>query len=361
MNDRERFLACVLGEPVDRVPFYLWWSPWSTTWARWEREGKPDEVTDARSWWDPDPPPRMLPLNCGPCPRIERTVLDEDDETVTFIDGWGIKRRDFKHHQSMSEFIAFPVKTRDDWECFKHERLDPDDLRRLEDDWRDVARQCVEDGVGTKIGYFPDVGIYGTLRWLLGDEECLVAFYTMPDLVHDVMNHMTDVYLTVFEKVACEVRIDVVHLWEDFCGKQGPLISPAHWDEFIGPCYRRIKTFADDHDIPVFSVDTDGNPDLVIPVMMDAGMNYLFPFEVAAGCDVNVMGEKYPTLAMSGGIDKRALARGPEAIDAELDRIMPAVRRGRYIPDLDHLVPDDVSWSNYCYFAEGLKKRLGKC
>jgi hypothetical protein len=82
--------------------------------------------------------------------------------------------------------------------------------------------------------------------------------------------------------------------------------------------------------------------------------------EVAAGCDVNQWQARYPALAMLGGIDKRALAAGPAAIDRELARIRPALERGRYIPALDHLVPDDVSWENYCYYARALKALVGK-
>jgi hypothetical protein len=108
------------------------------------------------------------------------------------------------------------------------------------------------------------------------------------------------------------------------------------------------------------SVDTDGNPDKITPGMINAGVNMLFPFEVAAGCDVNAWREKYPSLGFMGGIDKRVLAQDKKAIDNELERIRPAVERGRYIPDLDHLVPDDVSWENYCYFATQLKILVGK-
>ena len=180
----------------------------------------------------------------------------------------------------------------------------------------------------------------------------------MPALVHEIMDHLTSIYLTVFEKVVKKVRIDVIHMWEDMCGKQGPLISPKHWNEFIGPNYRRIKSFAKKHSIPIFSVDTDGNPDLIIPAMMEAGVNYLYPMEVAAGCDVNIFRDKYPTLGMMGGIDKRVLADGYKAIDRELERIRPAVEKGRYIPDLDHLIPDNVSWRNYYYYARELKKLL---
>jgi uroporphyrinogen decarboxylase len=174
------------------------------------------------------------------------------------------------------------------------------------------------------------------------------------------MDHLTSIFLTVFEKVTEEIRVDIIQIWEDMCGRQGPLISPDHWNEFMAPNYRRIKEFAIRHDIPLISVDTDGNSELIIPPMMQAGVNYLFPMEVAAGCDVNVLRDKYPSLGMMGGIDKRVLAVGPGAIDRELDRIRPAMQKGRYIPDLDHNIPDDISWENYCYYAEKLKSAVGK-
>ena len=61
---------------------------------------------------------------------------------------------------------------------------------------------------------------------------------------------------------------------------------------------------------------------------------------------------------MMGGIDKRALAAGPKAIDEEIKRVRPAVKKGRYIPEIDHLIPDNVSWRNYSYYAEQMKKMI---
>lgn len=360
MNDRERFAAWMLGEPVDRPPYWLYWGPWERTWQRWKQEGKPASVTDLRAAFDSDMPPRAIPVNCGPYPKIEPTVLAEDADYIVHLDSWGITRRDYKHGESMAEFLDFPVKTRADWQRFKAERLNPDDPARLDGNWRAACAEWTRKGYPIQLGYFPDVGIFGVVRWLLGDEEGLVAFYTMPDLVYDIMDHMTALYLTVFEKVTQEVQVDVIHIWEDMCYCNGPLISPKHWETFMGPHYRRIKAFADAHNIPIISVDTDGNPDKITPPMLAAGVNMLFPMEVAAGCDVNVWREKYPTLGMMGGIDKRALAHGPAAIDRELARIQPALEKGRYIPDLDHLIPDDVSWDNYCHYANALKKLVGK-
>jgi hypothetical protein len=358
MNDRERLIACVLGEPIDRPPYMLYWGPWSTTWKRWEREGKPASVTDHRTVFDPDETPKTLEVDCGPVPEFPATVIEQSEEFIVHVDSWGILRRDFRGRESMSEFLRYPVHDRRSWEQYREERLDPDDPARLEGNWRAQAAECEARGWPVELGSFPDAGIFGPLRWLLGAEEGLVAFHTAPDLVHDIMDHLTSLYLTVWEKVAREVRVDSISLWEDMCYRNGPLISPRHWEEFMGPCYRRIKRFADEHAIPIISVDTDGDPNLIAEPMVRAGVNLLLPLEVAAGCDVNDWRARYPTLALWGGIDKRVLAQGPAQIDAELERVSPAIAAGRYIPDLDHLIPDDVSWQDYCYYAEALHRKV---
>jgi uroporphyrinogen decarboxylase len=80
-------------------------------------------------------------------------------------------------------------------------------------------------------------------------------------------------------------------------------------------------------------------------------MDVMCPFEVASGCDVVAIGRKWPQLIMSGGIDKRVLARGRDAIERHLQHIIPAmVRRGGYIPTCDHGVPDNVSLDNYLFY-----------
>ena len=359
MTHRERFLATVAGQSRDRAPYWLFWGVWGSTWKRWQDEGMPrfQSFGDVRAHFGADEVPRIVPVRLGPLPDFSAPV-SEDADSVTNIDSWGIRRRDLKGVDSMSEFIAWPVNSRADWRRYRDERLDPNDPRRLDGDWREQCRQWSAAGIPIQLGQFPDTGIFGTLRWLLGDEECLAAFCTDPDWVHEIMNHMTGRYLEVFGQVVREVRVDMIHLWEDMCGRQGPLISPAHWREFMAPCYRRIHAFAREHGIPVLSVDTDGQPDLIVPPMLEAGVNFLFPMEVAAGADVNVFRQKYPGLALMGGIDKRALALGPEAIDAELRRIRPALAEGRYIPDLDHHVPSDVSWPNFCHYAAELRKMI---
>jgi uroporphyrinogen decarboxylase len=98
-------------------------------------------------------------------------------------------------------------------------------------------------------------------------------------------------------------------------------------------------------------VDTDGYAPSVLPLYLEAGMDVMMPFEVASGCDVVEVGRQYPDLVLAGGIDKRVLASGKEAIDAHLRHILPPmVERGGYIPMCDHGVPDNVSLENYLHY-----------
>jgi uroporphyrinogen decarboxylase len=82
-------------------------------------------------------------------------------------------------------------------------------------------------------------------------------------------------------------------------------------------------------------------------------MDAMSPFEVASGCDVVQVGRDYPDLAIFGGMDKREMAKGRVAIDAMVERVLPAMReRGGYIPTCDHGVPEEVSYEDYLHYRQ---------
>ncbi len=126
--------------------------------------------------------------------------------------------------------------------------------------------------------------------------------------------------------------------------------------EFLFPYYQQLITNIRrrqiDHQRTLhIQIDTDGYCNPLIDVYREIGMDYMSPFEVASGCDVVATGRDQPWLLMRGGIDKRVLAEGTEAIDRMLDRILPVMRRrGGYIPVCDHGVPEEVSFANYSHY-----------
>ena len=63
--------------------------------------------------------------------------------------------------------------------------------------------------------------------------------------------------------------------------------------------------------------------------------------------------KSFPELQITGGIDKRALIQGKEAIDKELEsKISFILKHGGYIPHVDHNIPPDVSWNDFIYYRQ---------
>ncbi len=58
-------------------------------------------------------------------------------------------------------------------------------------------------------------------------------------------------------------------------------------------------------------------------------------------------------LVIRGGIDKREVARGRPAIDAELDRVLPTfAETSGYIVCLDHQAHPQIALADYRYYVQ---------
>ena len=119
------------------------------------------------------------------------------------------------------------------------------------------------------------------------------------------------------------------------------------------PRYRRFIDAARACGVECIAVDSDGDVLKMIPIFLEAGVDALMPFEVQAGMDVVGIREEYgSSFCIIGGIDKRALARDRESIRDEVNRVVPYfLKRGRYIPSLDHSIPTDVSLDSFKYYV----------
>ena len=147
---------------------------------------------------------------------------------------------------------------------FRQQCLNPDDPERFSAQYQEFIRAAKETDAVIQIGRYP-FGLFGTLRDMIGVEELCYLFYDDPELIHDMMDYLTDFWLKIYEKAAQDIQIDFIHIWEDMSGKTGSLISPAMVREFMLPNYKKIRAFADRHQIPVLAVDTDGICDHLIP------------------------------------------------------------------------------------------------
>ncbi len=363
MNPLERFLAVMDYQPVDRVPNWEL-GVWPQTRERWEAEG-----LDGAQWhwnWFPGEaalgmdPKEFIPFHKHLIPPFEVEVYEEDERTVVFRDELGRTRRALKegtvngNRMSMDTYIDFPVKSLADWRALK-KRLDPTSPQRYEPNW-EITRL-----VGWQQRQHPLIfgtntateGFYWFAREMMGTEGLSYAFFDQPELVHDIMEHHADFLIEGARPVLEKTTVEYICLSEDMAMKTGPLLSPRLYRQFILPRLKRVVEFYKTHGVRYVAVDTDGNPEALVPMLMETGVDILWPLERAADQDPVRLRKKFGrSLRLWGGVDKRVLTQGPVAIDAHLREFIPLIEEGGFIPTVDHTVPPDVSWENFRYYME---------
>lgn len=349
----ERVVRCLTGGAIDRVPFGvgLGWHPWGEALPNWRRATGRTDLEPA-TFFEYDRSFALPALQYGIFPGFEKIIIEKNAAFTTWRDERGITLKQDNAAGTMPDWIDHPVKSPADWAQLRG-RLQMDDAR-IQEDWPKFRARLKATGEAVQVGVFP-WGVFGTVRDLLGNEQVLYAFYDYPEMVRDMMNTLTSLWLALYERVAAEVQIDHIHIWEDMSGRQGSLISPAMVEEFMMPCYDRIVAFAKAHNIRLVSVDTDGDCSQLVPIFLKHGINMVFPFEVQAGNDIREYRRQYPTLGIMFGLDKRALAGTLADVDRELDKAATMIKLGRYVPGFDHLIPPDAKWENFRYAAEQIR------
>lgn len=357
MTERERYHRTATFGAPDRAFLLPPWT-WQSTLRRWEAEGLP-AGTDLEACFGTDHEhgvPLQMQGPYGPhlVPPLERAVLAETEEHITVRDEEGntVKLRRDDPLASMPMWLAYPMTGRADWEHIVKPRLDARVPGRRPEGaaWQQFLQSARSRTfpLGLWCGSF-----YGWPRSLMGVERMSLMLYDDPGLIHEMCNHIADFVIESVIPILEDVTLDFAYIWEDMAGKAGPLCSPRMYRRFMLDPLKRVTAMLHSHGIDTIIVDSDGNNDVLIPLWLEAGVTGLRPFEIAAGCDPVATRRQYGrALVIQGGIDKRPLAEGPAAIEREvLSKVPWLCLQGGYFPQVDHLVPPDVSLENYRYYA----------
>jgi len=362
---RETFHQTVTLQKSIHMPHYEALGFWEETINRWHREGLPED----QSHWEyfgidqfmdnaPSSIGRVIDLVDEPpfWPRFKTEIIEEKEDYIIEQGRDSIIKKNKKDRVSMPQFLKFPVENRKDWERIKW-RLNPDTEERIKR-IKEAAPSLKQREYILRFGI---CGCYGFPRSLFGEEKLSYLFYDEPKLLHEIMAHWLSLYTGIADHICPLVDFDYVFIWEDMGFKTSSLISPKLFREFMFPYLKDfISHMRKVHHLDLFMVDSDGNNLPVLPLFMEAGVNIFMPCEIAAGMEPLILKEKFPNLVPIGGIDKREIAKGNKAIEKEIMKKVPSLlEKGGYIPSLDHGVPSDISFENFCYYLEFLRKVAG--
>lgn len=354
MNTRERFVRTLTGQDTDRVPFMKIFGGTNAVHQFWENEypGISHSIDKILKFegryrgWD------ITPVNFYLSGVPNSKTIEENDNQIIQRCGDGsliLIRKNAQYYQCTT--IEYPVKTPNDWDRIKSQFLDPYDKGRIPENWDSYVESYSKRDYPIQL---TSSGVYGFARKMMGDEALGYAIYDEPDMVKDMMSAYTDMCIKIWEILCCDVDFDLIECWEDMASKTGSIISPATFNEFMAPEYRKIRSFADAHKIPIVLVDSDGYIDNLAPLMYESGVNAMYPFEAGAGCDVIDTLTKLPKMGALGCLEKNACALGRDAIDEQIEIARKFIKFGRIIPGPDHFVLSNVTYENYSYFMNRL-------
>ena len=353
MTSRERYRAVTHYLPSDRL-FRHEMGPFAETVKRWQGEGlAPDDDYRRIAGYDRF---ETAPVNVGLAYHWDYETLELTPDYEVYRDSReGAIKKKLRNAPApgMPQYIEFPLKDRETWRKMFLPRLNPDSPNRISCHWESLKKQyAVRDfPLGVSAG-----SIFGWIRDWMGVENIAVALYDDPAFVQEMMNHVGDLIVEVLKKVVFDVQFDFAVMWEDMAYKTASLISPRHVRQMMLPNYRKITDLLHRAGVDTVMLDSDGNVEELIPIWLEAGINYIYPMEVAAGMDVVALRKKFGRdLIIGGGMDKRILAWGDhKAIDAMVDAKREVILEGGYIPGCDHALPPDISWGNFLYYREKL-------
>jgi len=369
MTGREKFLNTMAYRPVDKVPNYEL-GVWGQTAERWEKEGL-SPYTLHYDWFTGEEYFNMdyrefIPVNYGMLPPFEEKIIEKTERYEIKRHSNGIVSKTLLVGMtrgtagSMDEFISFPVENEKDFKDLK-KRYNPYLPVRYPPYWREKVREWKKRTYVLTLGKNCAAGgFFWRAREWMGTINLSYAWYDKPSLVAEMMEFFADFTIEVSRPIVEKVELDYFNISEDLAMKNGPLLSPETFKKFIFPYLKKLVDFFKSHGTKYFSLDTDGNCEVLIPLFLDAGVDLIWPLERAAGMDPVYLRKKFgKSLRMLGGVDKRVLATDKKNIKNHLEQLRPVVEEGGYIPTVDHTVPPDVSFENFCYYME-LKQKLLK-
>lgn len=351
MTHKERFLAALNRQPVDRLAYGD--GLWGETSAKYVAESKLRDGEDAVAHFDMSWRAGGWLDSTGDL-DFQDVLIEETDETILKLNGNGAQLRWWKNKAGTPEHVDFTVKDREGWERLIRPHLLKPDRRRIPfESYRNERKQAAEEG---RAFVWSGIAPFEQMHPVCGHEYMLMGMALDPDWVKDMVNVYADFTLMHQDILFAEEGLpDAFWYYEDMGFKEKPFMSPAMYGEIVQPGHAKLFDYAHGKGRKVI-VHSCGYVAPLVPGLIAAGMDCLQAMEVKAGMDLPTLAKAYgDRIAFCGGVDIRIIAGNDRAaIDAEIDRkVRPVLERGGgYILHSDHSIPPDVEHDALQYFFQ---------
>lgn len=329
MTPRERVLALLHRQPVDRIPIDLWYTPEIGALLR----GHFGVADDPGLWramqldkivWDF----MEYKTGTGESAGAQSGAGAERGGSRTM---WGVPLKGIQAGAAhYAEFGDAPLKDvdsprqLDDYPWWPHpDRFDYDKAVA-------VAQQAAPEFV--VIG--PWVSCFEIYCQLRGLEQAMMDLALEPDLVDAILDRVEAIQTEMMRRFFARAGglLTLAFISDDIGGQNGLLMSPETWRRHLEPRLKRWCRLIHEHDLKVF-YHSDGGLEPLIGPLLDCGIDVLNPVQHACpGMELAALKRNFgDRVIFHGGVDNQTvLPRGTVAdVRAETRRCLETLGAAR--------------------------------
>ncbi len=311
MTSRERILAAVRHQPLDRFPTDIWAVP-----ETWRKLREHFEVEDDLEVYD------RLAIDgiMGISPAYHGPVIQGPDSSLRY-DEWGFGYAPQEYAGGVyEEQVYFPLKHAESVaDLQKFPWPSPDDY-----DYPGLPEQAARHpNRAILCGYWAVFYWHNRLRGL---EASLMDGLVEPAITRYLVERVSE-FFAEYHRRCFEAARGLVHLTQvtdDFGSQNGLMISPRIFDTFYRASLQQAIDLAHSYGILVFHHD-DGDNRRLIPRLVEMGIEVLNPIQWRCGnWDLAELKASYGArLCFHGGVDNQeTLPFGtPDEVRAEVRRL----------------------------------------
>ena len=354
MTSKERMLAVIKGEPVDRLPVEFAFADASVV----EHFAAHYKMTTSEFWDFLENDMRVAyTLDEVGCYMQDKELIEkaveygfavrDTNRDYAYTDGFGIT-------WDSSSVGQRPISHGGDWEKLKDFQMpDPRKEGMFYDFDNKVPGYREKDYAYYAVQYYGPLEKFENIR---GFENAMMDFYLEEEYAEELLDKITD-YRVELAKEICARGVVFGHGGDDYGTQTGPLLGLDVWREFIKPRLAKIYKVYKDNGVPVLH-HSCGDCSEFVDDLIEIGVDALHPIQ-APCMDIHELYKRYgDRIVYYGGFNMQSLMEygSPEDIRRSVKEAIQLLgQHGRMVCCACNIMKD-VPYENFNALVEAIKE-----
>ncbi|WKY43570.1 uroporphyrinogen decarboxylase family protein [Eubacteriaceae bacterium ES2] len=116
-------------------------------------------------------------------------------------------------------------------------------------------------------------GIFELTHYLMGMEDALMSFYEEPEAMKELIDYLTEFELAYAKELVTYLKPDCLFHHDDWGSQISTFLSPAMFEEFILPAYKKLYGFYKDNGVELIVHHSDSYGATIVPAMIEMGID----------------------------------------------------------------------------------------